>query len=443
MGKIGFNEVTRTMTKQEAMAEANRCLQCKNPFCKKGCPAGLPIPDFIKCIKEDRLDDAYELIFTMTNLSPICSRVCAHEKQCIGNCIRNKMKTQDPINVGGLERYVGDNAKFPLKKVDNFVDNYKVAIIGAGPAGLSCALELAKNGIKSTIFERESYAGGVTAYGIPEYRLPKKILNEHIKNIEAMGVEFKFNSDMKDVKVEDLKAQGYNKVFVSVGLTKSKAMRIPGEDAAGVVDANSLLKKVNNYVSYGMGQEVKLTGRTIVVGAGNVAMDACRTAVRIGDGSEVMIVYRRSLEEAPASKVELKEADEEGVVFNFLTNPVEVIKDENGHIKALKVEKMELGEPDESGRRSPQGTGIYEELECNNFIVAIGQSPAKDFIEANELAQDHGYIVATDDQTSAADVYAGGDIVRGADTVVRSMVDGKRVAQTIVKEVKGADAVLA
>lgn len=443
MGKIGFNEVTRTMTKEEAMAEANRCLQCKKPMCKVGCPAGLPIPDFIKCIKEDNLDAAYELIHTMTNLSPICSRVCAHEKQCIGNCIRNKMKTQDPINVGGLERYVGDNASFRLKKVEEFIPDYKVAIIGAGPAGLSCALELAKNGIKSTIFERESYAGGVTAYGIPEYRLPKAILNKHIEMIESMGVEFKYNSDMKDVKVEDLKAQGYNKVFVSVGLTKSKAMRIPGEDALGVVDANSLLKKVNNFVSYGKGEEVKLTGRTIVVGAGNVAMDACRTAVRIGDGSEVMIVYRRSLEEAPASKVELKEAFEEGVVFNFLTNPVEVIKDENGHIKALKVEKMQLGEPDESGRRSPEGTGVYEELECNNFIVAIGQSPAKDFIAANAIEDNHGYIVASDDKTSLADVYAGGDIVRGADTVVRSMVDGKRVAQTIVKEVKGEDAVLA
>lgn len=211
-------------------------------------------------------------------------------------------------------------------------------------------------------------------------------------------------------------------------------MRIPGEDAEGVVDANSLLKKVNNFVSYGIGEEVKLTGRTIVVGAGNVAMDACRTAVRIGDGSEVMIVYRRSLEEAPASKIELKEANEEGVVFNFLTNPVEVIKDENGHIKALKVEKMELGEPDESGRRSPVGTGIYEELECNNFIVAIGQSPAKDFIEVNNINSDHGYIVAPEDKTSLDDVYAGGDIVRGADTVVRSMVDGKRVAQDILSK---------
>lgn len=431
---IGFEEVAKTMTKEEAMAEANRCLNCKVPMCKKGCPAGLPIPDFIQAIKNDDLDLAYELINTMTNLSPICSRVCAHEKQCIGNCIRNKMKTKDPINVGGLERYVGDHAKYRPAKAQKFRDDFKVAIIGAGPAGLSCALELAKNGVRSTIFERMPYAGGVTAYGIPEYRLPKKVLNNHIDYIKSMGVEFKFNCDMKDTTVESLKKEGYNKIFVSVGLTKSKAMRIPGEDAEGVVDANSLLKKVNNFVSYGIGEEVKLTGRTIVVGAGNVAMDACRTAVRIGDGSEVMIVYRRSLEEAPASKIELKEANEEGVVFNFLTNPVEVIKDENGHIKALKVEKMELGEPDESGRRSPVGTGIYEELECNNFIVAIGQSPAKDFIEVNNINSDHGYIVAPEDKTSLDDVYAGGDIVRGADTVVRSMVDGKRVAQDILSK---------
>ncbi|MGM9971173.1 MAG: FAD-dependent oxidoreductase [Anaeroplasmataceae bacterium] len=431
---LGFEEVTKTMTKEEAIKEASRCLNCKKPMCRTGCPAGLPIPDFIQAIKNDDLDLAYELINTMTNLSPICSRVCAHEKQCIGNCIRNKMKTQDPINVGGLERYVGDNAKYRPAKPTKFRDDFKVAIIGAGPAGLSCALELAKNGIKSTVFERMPYAGGVTAYGIPEYRLPKTVLNNHIDYIKSMGVEFKFNTDMKDTTVEALKKEGYNKIFVSVGLTKSKAMRIPGEDAAGVIDANTLLKNVNNYVSYGIGEEVKLTGRTIVVGAGNVAMDACRTAVRIGDGSEVMIVYRRSLEEAPASKIELKEALEEGVKFNFLTNPVEVIKDETGHIKALKVEKMELGEPDESGRRSPIGTGIIEELECNNFIVAIGQSPAKDFIEVNNINSDHGYIVASDDKTSLEDVYAGGDIVRGADTVVRSMVDGKRVALDIVSK---------
>lgn len=433
---IGFEEVTKTMTKEEAIKEASRCLNCKVPMCKKGCPAGLPIPDFIQAIKNDDLELAYELINTMTNLSPICSRVCAHEKQCIGNCIRNKMKTKDPINVGGLERFVGDNAKYRPQAPKEFKEGFKVAIIGAGPAGLSCALELAKNGIRSTIFERMPYAGGVTSYGIPEYRLPKDILNKHIDYIKSMGVEFVFNCDMKDTTVDSLKAKGYNKIFVAVGLTKSKAMRIPGEDASGVIDANTLLKKVNNYVSYNIGQEVKLTGRTIVVGAGNVAMDACRTAVRIGDGSEVMIVYRRSLEEAPASKIELKEANEEGVVFNFLTNPVEVIKDETGHIKALKVEKMELGEPDESGRRSPVGTGIYEELECNNFIVAIGQSPAKDFIEINSIESDHGYIKASNDITSVDDVYAGGDIVRGADTVVRSMVDGKRVALDIINKLK-------
>lgn len=430
---IGFNEVSRTLTKEEAFAEAKRCLSCGKPMCQTGCPAGLPIRDFIKCLKEENIDGAMELILTMSNLSPICSRVCAHEKQCIGHCIMNKMKDKKPINVGGLERFVNDNATYKLKKVENFKD-YKVAIIGAGPAGLSCALELVKNGVQATVFEKEPYGGGVVSYGIPEYRLPKSILNKHLDLLKELGVEFKYNMDMSNVTVHDLKKEGYKKVFVSVGLTRSKAMRIPGEDAIGVMDANSLLKKVNRFVSYNDGEEVKLTGRTIVVGAGNVAMDACRTAVRIGDGSEVMIVYRRSLEEAPASKIELEEALEEGVVFNFLTNPVEVIKDENGHVKAIKVEKMELGEPDESGRRSPQGTGIYEELECNNFIVAIGQSPAPDFISLNNIDQDHGYIKAIEDKTSLEDVYAGGDIVRGADTVVRSMVDGKRVALSIIEE---------
>ncbi len=431
--KLGFEEVNKTLTRDEAFKEAKRCLSCKKPRCVTGCPASLPIPEFIAKLKEEDIDGAYELILTKSNFSPICSRVCAHEKQCIGNCVLNAKNA--PINVGGLERFVNDNKTIKLEKCDHFED-YKVAIIGAGPAGLSCAMELVKNGIHATVFEKEKHAGGVVSYGIPEYRLPKDILENHIETLKALGVEFKFNSDMSNVTIDELKAQGFNKVFVSIGLTGSKKMRVPNEDAIGVYDANQLLRKVNAFVSYNEGESVTLTGKTIVVGAGNVAMDAARTSKRISE-DEVLVVYRRTLEEAPASKVELHEAIEEGVKFQFLTNPVEVIADENNKVKALKCEKMILGEPDKTGRPAPVGSGEYETIECSNIIVAIGQDPVKEFTLKNKIETvPAGYIIATEDETTVTDVYAGGDIVRGADTVVRSMVDGKRVAQKIISIVK-------
>lgn len=430
--KQKFEEVNKTLTKEEAFKEAKRCLSCKKPRCVTGCPASLPIPEFIAKLKEEDIDGAMELILTRSNLSPICSRVCAHEKQCIGNCILNAKGA--PINVGGLERFVNDYAEVNLKKVENFID-YKVAIIGGGPAGLSCALELVKNGIHATVFEKEKYAGGVVSYGIPEYRLPKKVLNKHLLLLERLGVEFKYEQDMSNATVEKLKAEGYNKIFVSVGLTGSKKMRVKNEDANGVYDANQLLRKVNAYVSYGEGEEVSLKGKTVVVGAGNVAMDAARTAVRIGE--EVVVVYRRTMEEAPASKVELHEAIEEGVKFQFLTNPVEVMVDENSNVTGMKCEKMILGEPDKTGRPAPVGSGEYEIIECDNIIVAIGQDPVKSFTVINNIdINPNGYIQANEDQTNVEDVYAGGDIVRGADTVVRSMVDGKRVAQKIIESLK-------
>ncbi len=423
-----FLEVNTTLTKEEAFAEAKRCLGCKKPRCVTGCPASLPIPQFIAALKEEDIDKAYELILQASNLSSVCSRVCDHAKQCIGHCILGVKGT--PINVGGLERFVNDYAKYKLQPSLTKLD-INVAVIGAGPAGLSCALELVKAGASVTVFEKEKYAGGIVSYGIPEYRLPKAILNKHIDTLVNLGVVFKYESDMANVKVEDLKNQGFDKVVVTVGLTSSKTMRIPNETANGVYDANVLLKDVSKFVSYNEGKEIKLTGRTIVVGAGNVAMDAARTAKRISDG-EVMVVYRRTLEEAPASKIEIEEALEEGVVFNFLHNPSEVLVDENFNVVGVKLEKMILGEPDESGRRSPIGSKEYEDIECSNVIVAIGQNPSKDFINVNNITNDYGYIVANELKTNISDVYAGGDIVRGADTVVRSMVDGKKIAQDIL-----------
>lgn len=429
---LDFKETTNTYSKEEAINEAKRCLNCKVPFCKKnGCPAGLRINEFIAKIKDEEIDEAYKIIMDGTNLSPICSRVCDHYKQCIGNCIRNKMKTNDPIHVGQLERFVMDNKTIELEPVKEFT-NYKVAIIGSGPAGLSCALELAKSGIHSTIFEKEAHAGGVLAYGIPEYRLPKKFLNEHIEFIKRMGVEIVLNHK-EEYSIEKLKEEGYSKLFIACGLGKYKTMHIPGEDLEGYVDAGTFLKKVNLHESYNIGDGYPLKGITYVVGAGNVAMDCCRTSQRVGS-SETIVVYRRSLEEAPASGEEIKDAMNEGVKFNFLHNPVEIIG-ENGHIKAIKCEKMELGEPDSSGRRSPQGTGEFEIYPCDNVIMAIGQSPDSKFLEKLDLNLNHGYIEGKDDIYTSNDfILAGGDIVRGADTVVRAMVDGKNAGKAIIKE---------
>lgn len=428
---LDFKEVTRTYTHEEAIKEASRCLNCKVPFCKKnGCPAGLRINEFIACLKNDDVNGAYEILMDGTNLSPICSRVCDHRKQCIGNCIRNKMKTQDPVHVGPLERYVMENKTVELKPVTTWSDK-KVAIIGSGPAGISCALELVKNGIHATVYEREKHLGGVMSYGIPEYRLPKKLLNEHIEFTKRMGVNYV--TEHEAIPSELL--NNYDMVFIGCGLGKYKSLRIPGEDAKGVYSAGDFLKTVNMKESYGEGEGVKLQGITYVVGAGNVAMDCCRTSQRVGSDKTV-VVYRRSLEEAPASKDELDDAMAEGVSFNFLHNPVEIIT-ENGKVKAIKCEIMELGEPDESGRRSPVGSGKYEEFKCDNVIVAIGQSPDKNLTEKFGIELNSGYIVSNDGITTSDErILAGGDIVRGADTVVRSMVDGKKAAHIIIDRLK-------
>lgn len=426
---LTFEETTKTISKEEALKHANLCLNCKVPFCKKnGCPAGLRINEFITCIKNDDINGAYLILMDGTNLSPICSRVCDHKKQCIGNCVRNKMKTQDPVGVGHLERYVMENKTIELEKSKNFL-NKKVAIIGSGPAGISCALELVKNGVHATVYEREHHLGGVMSYGIPEYRLPKKLLNEHIEFTKRMGVEY--ITDKEVIPLELL--NDYDFVFIGCGLGKYKKLRIQGEDANGVYSAGDFLKKVNLKQSYNEGDGVTLEGTTFVVGAGNVAMDCARTSQRVGS-SKTVVVYRRSEEEAPASLDEIKEAKEEGVVFNFLYNPVEIITN-NDKVVGIKCEKMNLAEPDQSGRRSPVGSGEYKTFNCDNVIVAIGQSPDISITKRFGIDLNHGYIKSEDGiLTSSERILAGGDIVRGADTVVRSMVDGKKAAQIIISK---------
>jgi glutamate synthase (NADPH/NADH) small chain len=422
-----FKEKATILSTEDAFKEADRCLSCPKPRCRElGCPAQIDIPSFIKCLKKRDVDAAYRIIMEYTNLSPICSRVCDYEKQCIGACILNFKK--QPIPVGHLERYVQDHKTTELTPCAHFSDQ-KVAIIGAGPAGISCALELVKNGVHAVVYEKEKHLGGVLAYGIPEYRLPKNVVEEYIAFTKRMGVEYhtKAKVDLAELK------KNYDKVFLACGLGQYKSMHIPGEEGIGVYKAGDFLRAVNLKEGYHEGKGIALKGITYVVGAGNVAMDSCRTSLRVGS-EKTYIVYRRSIEEAPASKEEIKDAMDEGVIFNFLHNPVEILLKE-GKVCAVKCEVMALGEPDESGRKKPVGTGTFETYPCDNVILAIGQNPDSDFTEHLGLATNHGYIVSEDGlSTNDSQVLVGGDIVRGADTVVHAMVDGKKAAQKMLAE---------
>ena len=422
-----FKEKATILSTEEAYKEADRCLSCVKPRCRElGCPAQIDIPSFIKCLKKRDVDSAYRIIMEYTNLSPICSRVCDYEKQCIGACILNFKK--QPIPVGHLERYVQDHKTVELTPCSNF-GKTKVAIIGAGPAGISCALELVKNGVHAVVYEKEKHLGGVLAYGIPEYRLPKAVLEDYLAFTKRMGVDYRTE---QNVDIQELK-KDYDKVFLACGLGQYKSMHIPGEEGLGVYKAGDFLKAVNLKEGYHEGEGVALKGITYVVGAGNVAMDSCRTSLRVGS-DKTYIVYRRSLEEAPASKAEIKDAMDEGVIFNFLHNPVEILL-KDGRVNAIKCEVMELGAPDESGRKKPVGTGVYETYPCDNVILAIGQNPDSAFTEHLGLTTDHGYVVSSDGlTTNDPQILVGGDIVRGADTVVHAMVDGKKAAQKILAE---------
>ncbi len=428
---VGFEEQIKTLSKDEAFAHADRCLSCPKPRCRDlGCPAHIDIPSFIKKLKERDINGAYEIIMEYTNLSPVCCRICDYEKQCRGHCILNFKK--NPIPCGYLERFVQDNKTIELKPIEKWT-SYKVAIVGGGPSGLSCALELVKKGIHATVYEKEPHIGGILAYGIPEYRLPKKVVNDYVDFLRRMGVEF-VTSCQPDIKKL---TQEYDRVFLGIGLGEDKRLHIPGEEGEGVYLANPFLKKVNYFVSYNEGKEVKLSGITYVVGAGNVAMDCCRTSVRVGS-SKTVVVYRRAEEQAPASKEEIEDARKEGVEFNFLHNPVEVLL-ENNKVVGIKCEIMELGEKDASGRASPVGTGKYETFKCDNILVAIGSSPRKGALNDLGLELNHDYVVCKEDgiTTSNPKILAGGDLVRGADTVVRAMVDGKAAANKIASELLG------
>ena len=411
-----------------AKLEANRCLSCKTPLCQTGCPTHMRIRDFIKEIKNDNLNAARKIIDSCSSLSNICSIVCPHENQCVGHCVMNKMKVPKPINVGALERFVQNSTEGKIEKKN--IINVKVAAIGAGPAGLSCSKELLKAGASVEIFERESVAGGVMTYGIPSYRLSYSDVLKNVKDIENLGGIFHYNCKMMESDILELKNR-FDYVFIATGLTKVRHLGIPNDNISGVYDALDFLTKVNYAIKLNKGELPKLYGTAVIVGAGNVAMDAARSAIRLGC-DKVIVAYRRSREEAPATKHEISDAEKEGVIFNFLLNPVEVIGDDN--VSAVKCEIMKLGDADESGRRKPIGTNEYKTIPCNFIISAIGQIP-ENIYNSNVIKTDHSYICANDDLSTNVDrIYTGGDVTLGAKTVVLAMDCGRRFAKMVIDE---------
>lgn len=411
------------LTEPEAKIEALRCLSCKNPSCEKGCPTHMRIRDFIQEIKKDNLEGAYDIIRSCSDLPHICSIVCPHERQCVGHCVLG-IKGK-PIQCGNLERYVVEHVKQPLKIT--IKSSKRIAVIGAGPAGISCALELAKAGCTVEIFEQKSYFGGVLTYGIPNYRLDVSKVKQTEEELKELGVIVHYNQKIVESDILELKTK-FDAVFISIGLTKSKHLGIPKETLPGVYDALEYLVSVNEEIKLHLGRRSKLSGTVVVVGAGNVAMDAARCAKR--DGAKVLVVYRRSRLEAPATKREIKEAEDEGIIFQFLNNPVEVLGETK--VEGIKVEEMTLGEPDASGRRRPVGTGKYCTIFCNAIISAIGQDP-EDIYDKGMLDTDHKYLKCESFKTNIEGIYAGGDIVLGAKTVVEAMDCGRQVAQMILE----------
>lgn len=411
------------LSEQEAKIEALRCLSCKNPRCETGCPTQMRIRDFIKEIKKDNLEGAYDIITSCSDLPYICSIVCPHERQCVGHCVLGIQGK--PIQCGNLERYVVETINKPIKVKK--ISSKKVAIIGAGPAGISCAKELSKAGCSVEIFEKSNVFGGVLSYGIPNYRLDISRVKRIEQELVDLNVIVHYNQGFTESGILELKKK-FDAVFISIGLTESKKLGIPNEHLDGVYDALAYLKSVNLDIKYNMGKRPKLTGTVVVIGAGNVAMDAARCARR--DGAKVLVVYRRSRLEAPATKREIQEAEEDGVMFQFLNNPVKILGDTK--VRGICVEEMRLDEADASGRRRPVGTGKLCEIVCDHIICAIGQSP-KNIFDAGILKTDSNYLVCDEFKTNIDGIYAGGDVVLGAKTVVEAMQCGRKVAEMILQ----------
>ena len=434
-----FKEVCLGYNKEEAMAEASRCINCKNAQCVKGCPVSINSPGFIEQVKEGNFEKAYEIIGESSSLPAVCGRVCPQESQCEGKCIRGIKG--DPISIGKLERFVADWAcNEGIKPIGAKEKNgKKVAVIGSGPAGLTCAGDLAKLGYDVTIFEALHEAGGVLVYGIPEFRLPKTdVVAKEIENVKSLGVKIETNVVVgKSVTIDELiEEEGFSAVFIGSGAGLPKFMGIPGEQANGVFSANEYLTRSNLMKAFDENSTTPIMrGKKVaVVGGGNVAMDAARTALRLG--AEVHIVYRRSEEELPARVEEVHHAKEEGVIFDLLTNPVEILSDENGWVSGIKCVQMELGEPDESGRRRPVVKADSEfVIDVDTVIMSLGTSPNPLISSTTEGLETNKWkcIIADEatGKTTKEGVYAGGDAVTGAATVILAMGAGKAGAQGI------------
>ena len=428
-----FDEVALGYTEAMAREEAERCLHCRHRPCVNGCPVNVNIPEFIEKVKEGEYEDAYQIIALTSSLPAVCGRVCPQESQCEKYCVRG-IKAQ-PVGIGRLERFVADwHRENSVEHAERPASNgRKVAVVGAGPAGLTAAGDLARRGYDVTIFEALHVVGGVLMYGIPEFRLPKAIVQKEIETLKDLGVEIVTNFVVgRSDTIDALMEQGFEAVFVGSGAGLPNFMGLPGENLKGVYSANEFLTRINLMKAYREGSPttVQHPKKTVVVGGGNVAMDAARCARRLG--SEVHIVYRRSLEELPARKEEGEHAMEEGIIFDLLCNPVEVLGTEDGWIRAVKCVRMELGEPDASGRRRPvviPGSEFVIDADC--MIMAIGTSPnplIRSTTEGLDVNRRGCLVVDEHEQTSREGVYAGGDAVTGAATVISAMGAGKKAA---------------
>ena len=444
-----FFEVALGFSEKEAGEEAKRCLQCKEPLCIKGCPVEIDIPAFIKLIKEGKRKEALEKIKEKNNLPAVCGRVCPQEDQCETVCVLNKKKI--PINIGALERFAADyelavsresGVGRKILQTPNSKLQTKVAVVGSGPAGLTCAADLAKMGYQVSLFESLHIPGGVLSYGIPEFRLPKKIVQNEVEYIKSLGVEIKTDILIGNTfSLEDLFQDGFKAVFVAVGAGLPQFLGIPGENLNRVYSANEFLTRVNLMKAYKFPEfatPINIGKKVAVIGGGNVALDCARVTLRLG--KEVILVYRRTEKEMPGRVEEVKNAKDEGIIFKLLTQPVKIIGDEKGLVKGLECIKMELGEPDESGRRRPvpvKNSNFI--LDVDTVIVAIGQSPNPLLPKVTpglKTNQDGTIAVDKNFMTSILGVFAGGDIITGADTVISAMGAGKKAAQAIDEYIK-------
>ena len=443
-----FSEVALGYTEQQAIDEAARCLGCKTMPCVNGCPVKIHIPEFIAKVRECDFEGAYKIISETSSLPAVCGRVCPQETQCESKCVRGIKG--EPVGIGRLERFVADwhNSHSDEAPTTAEKNGHKVAIVGSGPSGLTCAGDLAKLGYSVTVFEALHTAGGVLVYGIPEFRLPKSIVAKEVESLKAMGVEILTNMIIgKTLTIDELFEMGYEAVFIGSGAGLPNFMGIPGESLKGVYSANEFLTRANLMKAYREDSDTPIMkgGKVAVVGGGNVAMDAARTALRLG-AEKVYIVYRRSMDELPARREEVEHAEEEGIEFKLLNNPTEILGYTNptdprdpkcGFVTGMKCIRMELGEPDERGRRRPvEIPGSEHVIDVDAVIISIGTSPnplIKDTTEGLEVNRRGGIVITEDAKTSRDGVYAGGDAVTGAATVISAMGAGKLAAESIHK----------